>query len=177
MWSTRAWSGFGASALLVAGGCGATVVVEAEPAAPSPTCDGSLCFEPEAVARLAETTDALEACVADPAIQDGAPDGLRVGGVMVVGATSVDVSLRLVLANVAPHYVSSYPGLRLVVSRAGSVTATLDDAIFFAIEGCSTQAFDQTLAWELVDGAELEVFATNALGSAVHDTVTFTLRR
>jgi hypothetical protein len=162
--------------VVAASGCGATVVVEAEPV-PAPTCDGALCFEPEAVSRLADTTDALEACVIDPAREDGSPDGLRIGGVMLLGSTDTDVSLRLVLANVAPHPVNSYPGLRLTVSRAGAPTATFDGATFFAIFPCTTQEFDQTLAWDLVEGAELELAATSSLGTLVHDSIAFTVRR
>jgi hypothetical protein len=116
--------------------------------------------------------------VIGPEREDGPPDGLRVGGVMLLGSTDTDVSLRLVLANVAPHPVNSYPGLPLTVSRAGAPTATFDGAIFFVIFPCSTQeSVDQTLAWDLVDGAELELSATSSLGTLVHDSIAFTVRR
>lgn len=162
--------------LLLLAGCSGTVVVDAGEV-PPPECSGTLCVEPTGEARLADTSQALEDCVPDPASTNGSPDGLRVGGVAVLATTDDDVTLRLVLANIAPQFVSSYPGLRLEVVRTDAPVATFEAGQFYGIEGCGRMETDVTVAWSLVTGARLTLSATNDLGATVLDSISFTLRQ
>ncbi|MBM4359559.1 MAG: hypothetical protein FJ096_15755 [Deltaproteobacteria bacterium] len=164
----------------VAASCGGKAVVDGPASGATgggSTCARGVCLGPEDAAELEATAVGLEACVpvADGADSEGL--GLRVGGVEVLASSDVDVSLRLVLANLEPAYVPSYPGLRLEILRDWATVATLEAGQFYGIEGCGTMETTVTLGWDLVGGATFLLSATNQLGKIVTEAIQFSLER
>jgi hypothetical protein len=159
--------------------CGGKAVVDGPPTSGggSTTCTGVLCLGPDDAKRLEETASSFAMCVPAMGDPEAPGDGLRVGGIEVLASTEADVTLRLVLANLASGFVGSYPGLRLTIARDGAVVASNESGQFFGVPGCGTQETEVTLGWELVDGAILVVSATDQLGSVTVDSLAFTLQR
>ncbi len=177
------------AAFALSAACGGAAVEElGAPNTPASTqtpqplrCTDPLCLDEDARAQLNAAQEAFAACtVAEEDNFENDPSGLRILDLRL----DDDGELVVVLANVAPHVVGTYPStaLRVVdgpVEAGGAPHTEMDAATvqLYAIFACQSYETKYPITWTAAGRADLTAIAQNALGKESIHTVALSLVR